>query len=472
MNAPRPLLSGFLAAALVAVPAAAIPLGAAVASVSSDPALTQDQAAGGPVAVARERWRAAAIRDGEDSPDALIAEWDYAVALTHAGDLGEAEPRWRRMMAVAAPLGADSSLLAQIRLQLAANLVRQGKAYDEAESLAVAGLPVMLAEVGEGHEIVGLGRMALATARVMQGRYAEAEAPARAAYEAALARGDGRGVAPVALLLNHVYQALDRPDDARAVMLRADPAQSAYSSRRHRLSVLRDAGRWEELAVTARDAAADWRTQVGDPLALSMAQEAELDLVSALTRIAMAGGPADFDEAATTVARVREELRAGEGGWTLARALNLEADLYLAWPGRTDLARVRVLKGEALAVIEADVGPDHPQALGQRLAYGLLLLHLDPPAAAPVLAAYYAAARRGLVAPSDWAQASVALADALAQAGLSHDAYAMVADAADALRRYARSPERRGDGQRLIDRHGRLFRTQVALAWRLAEGGG
>lgn len=415
---------------------------------------------------AEARWRAAVAAGGENSPDALIAEWDYAIALTNAGELAAAEPRWRRMIAVAEPLGEGSSLLAQIRLQLAANLVRQGKAYDEVRALALAGLPVMIAEVGESHEIVGLGRMALAVAYVMQGRYAEAEPPARAAYDAAMARGDGQGVAPLAMLLQQIYLALDRDADARAVMLGAETADSAWSSRRHRLTVLREAENWPVLAAAARDYARDWRAE-DDPLSLSMAQEAEMDLIRALTELAILGQDADFAEADRLSLRLLEERR-DSGGWDRARALTTRADLLLLWPGREDVVQATALKGEALAALEADIGPDHPVALNQRLGYGALLMLHDPAAAAPVLTVFYAAAQRGLVAPSDWAMAAGLLADALSQSGRDQAAYALVAEAAASLRGYALAPERRTDGRGLIARHDRLFRAQVALAWTLA----
>jgi hypothetical protein len=85
-----------------------------------------------------------------------------------------------------------------------------------------------------------------------------------------------------------------------------------------------------------------------------------------------------------------------------------------------DLAQNFSANGGVYAWQEADVGADHPQALSQRLTYGVLLLQLDPQAAAPVLVAYYEAAMNGLVPPDDWAVAAGLLGPRRAAAAPPH----------------------------------------------------
>lgn len=421
-----------------------------------------------PLDDAREAWAEAVAQAGPESPDALIAEWDLALMLDNAGQLAEAETHWRHMAAVAEPLGEDSSLLAQVRLRLAMNRVQQD-GYEEAIALAEAGLPVMLAEVGPDDEIVSLGRMTLATGYMMLGRYAEAEAPARAAFESALARNGGQGAAPYAMMLRQIYSALGRESDAREVMALADPAQAEYSSRQHHLTVLRESGAWADLVIAARMYADEWRAKPNDGLAAMLAEEADLDRVLALSELARIGAPVDFAEAETAVDGVIAARRARAQDWSLSRALAAKSSLYATWPGHEDYTVAAQWRGEALSAIEADVGQDHPAALAARLVYGMLLLQTDPVAAAPVLATYYDAAREGRVRADDWATAAVLLSDVLAETDEPAMAYAMLSDAADGLRAYAMAPERAADSRQTLDSNALVFRSQVGLAWTLAH---
>lgn len=423
-----------------------------------------------PVTDAEAAWRAAVAASGAESAPALGAEWTLAFALTHADRLADAEPHWRTMADAAARLfPEDAELGGQLQIQLAMNVIRQGR-YAEGADIAERALPGATAALGADSELVQLGQAALATAYMMLGDYARAEAPARAAFEAARARDGGGKAGPYAMLLQQVLSNLGRGAEARAVMARTDASDGEYSSHQQILTTYRKAGDWRRLATSARRFAADWRTAAegGDTLAASLAQEAEIDLALALTGIARAGGEADFDEATAAIQRVQRE-RAAAGGWSLSRAYNVEADLWLTWPGHEDARRARELKGLALAALEADVGADHPDALRQRLGYGVLLLFEDPAQAAPVLSVYYDAALRGLVPPDDWAVAATLLATVLAQGGDIEGGYRLAAQAADGLRDYLRAPARSEDGGRILRENDALFRTQVELAWGLSE---
>ena len=433
----------------------------ALAALAAAPAMAD------PLDDARADYETIVAAYGAESPDALIAEWDLALMLDQAGELAEAEGHWRHMAATAEPLGEDSSLLAQIRLRLAMNQVKLG-GYEEAVALNRAGLPVMLAEVGPDHEIVRMGRMSLATAHMMLGQYEEAEIPARAAFESMFAAG-GEGLAPYALMLQQIYVALGRDADARAVMALADAGEADYSSRQHHLTVLREAEAWPDLAIAARMYAAEWRALENDALAAALAEEADLDLVLALGELARIGLPVDFAEAETAVDGVVAARRTRAQDWSLARALAAKSSLYVTWPGHEDFAEAARWRGEALTAIEADVGPDHPAALDDRLVYGLLLLQTDAQAAAPVLATYYDAARQGRVRADDWATAAVLLSNVLTETGEPAMAYAMIAEAADGLRAYAMAPERSNETRQTLDSNARVFRSQVDLAWSLAH---
>lgn len=423
-----------------------------------------------PVTDAEAVWRTIVARNGAESDAALVAEWDLALALTNAGRLAEAEPHWRTMAEAADRLfPEDAELGGQIQIQLAMNVIRQGR-YAEGAGIAERALPGATAALGADSELVQLGQAALATAWMMLGDYARAEAPARAAFEAARARGDGGKAGPYAMLLQQVLRNLGRDAEAQAVMAQTDASGGEYSSRQQILTTYREAGDWPRLAASARRFAADWRmaAEGGDSLAASLAQEAEIDLALALTGIAREGGEADFDEAMAAIRRVQRE-RAATGGWSLSRALNVEAGIWLGWPGHEDALRARELKGLALTALEADVGADHPDALRQRLGYGVLLLFEDPVQAAPVLAVYYDAALRGLVPPDDWAAAATLLATVLAEGGEIEGGYRLAARAADGLRDYLRAPARSEDGGRILRENDALFRTQVQLAWGLSE---
>lgn len=426
-------------------------------------------AAADPVTDARAAWQAQVAKAGAESAEALGAEWDLAQALTNAGDLAGAEPHWRDMAAAAERLfPGDAELRGQLQIRLAMNVIQQGR-YAEGAALAEAALPAATAAMGADSELVGLGQAALATAYMLMGDFARAEAPGRAAYESAMSRDGGARAGPYAMLLQQIYAALGREDEGRAVMALTNPEGVDYSARQHELTVYRESGDWRRLAGAARRYAADWRAETGDVLALQLAQEAEIDLADALLDAARAGAPASFDEASAAISRVNAEHAAdGASGWSRARGLNTEADLYLFWPGHEDYDRATRLKGLALTALEADIGPDHPQALSQRLTYGVLLLQSDPQAAAPVLGAYYDAALNGLVPPDEWAAAAGLLGGILAEADPAMG-YHLTAGAAEGLTAYALAPERAAGGRRVLRRHDALFRTQVDLAWGLSE---
>lgn len=423
-----------------------------------------------PVTEARAAWQAQVAAGGADSEAALGAEWDLTMALTDAGDLAGAETHWRNMGAAARRLfPGDAELRGQMQIRLAMNVVQQGR-YAEGAALAETALPDIVETMGPGHELVGLGYAALATAYVMLGDFERAEAPARAAYESAMSRDGGARAGPYAMLLQQVYSALGREDEGRAVMALANPENVDYSARLHELTVYRESGDWRRLAVAARRHAADWRVATGDPLARQLAQEAEIDLTGALLDAARAGEAASFDEASAVIGRVNAERAAdGASGWSRSRGLNTEADLYLFWPGQEDYDRATRLKGEALSALEADIGPDHPQALSQRLSYGVLLLQSDPQAAAPVLVAYYEAAMNGLVPADEWASAAGLLGRVLAEGGSPDTGYHLAAGAARGLTDYALTPGRGEGGRRALRQRDAIFRVQVDLAWGLSE---
>ena len=423
-----------------------------------------------PVDDARTEWQAAVASGGQNSPGALMAEWEYANALSHAARYAEAVPVWRRMVGVAEQrVGPENQLLVRLRIQMAMDLI-QTHGEVEAEQLLLAALPHAEDALGANAEMTMLGQAALATIRMGQGRYDEAETPARIAFDIARVRDGGARVAPIAIILRQIYINLGRETDAREVMALADPSSRTGSSQQFDLANLRAAGDWTGLAATARTAAAERRAS-SHPLDLALAEEAELDLVDALSAINRAGGRADYDEALRTARAVRiarEERRAD--GWGLARAMNAEADLLLFWPGHEDPAAGLELKGRALAAAESDVGPRHPAALNQRLIYGMLLFHNDPQAAAPVLAEYYQAALDGEVPADDWARGATLLAGVMAQAGEPALAYGLTRDAAAGLHAYVRAPERGQDARAALRTNSSLFRAQVEHAWGYGEG--
>lgn len=431
-------------------------------------ALALSTLAAGPVAAdpvtdARAAWQAQVATTGAGSAEALGAEWTLAQALTEAGRLEEAEPHWRTMLAAAETrFTDDTGLRIQIQLQLAMNLVRQSR-YDEGSALAMAVLPEATALFGPTDERVGLANATLGTAYMLQGRYDLAEPPMRAAFENALARDGGGRAGPYALLLQQIYTALGRETEARAVIALTDPDQQD-SGRQYALTGYREAGDWPRLAQAARTWAADWRMR-NDALARDLAQEAEIDLARAQLELARAGQGADFEEADAVIARVVSERTIGRGGWSLARALNVRADMALSWPGHEDFAAGVRDKGLALDAMVADVGPDHPDALNQALIYGALLLQSDPQAAAPVLAGWYDAGLRGLVPPDDWSTGAALLAGVLALNGDASAGYRLAAGAAMTLRDWALAPERRDNQRGLLRRRVGIFRTQVDLAW-------
>ena len=71
--------------------------------------------------------------------------------------------------------------------------------------------------------------------------------------------------------------------------------------------------------------------------------------------------------------------------------------------------------------------------------------------------------------PEDWAIAASLLSTILAEGGQPESGYQLAAAAAAGLRDYVLAPSRSEDTRRILRRNDELFRTQVALAWGLAE---
>lgn len=413
-------------------------------------------------AVAAARRAFAKARLGPGGPDGaagINARWALARALEDEQRWGEAEAEYRVLEALfAAQVAPEDRNLIAIRQRIAA--VQVGR-EDFAGALETA-LPTYanaLTVYGADHEVTQDLRMAVAASLARLGRYAESEPYARAGFDHMRAHGDAQGAADIAATLALIYRRLERPDEARAVLLLVegdDPLRR----------LINEAERAEEPVGEA----AAWR-RVVEALPADSADRTDYELKLAFA-LSMTRDPAATGEAATLARALAARGRAGGDVELVAQAEQILADALTAEVG------------ENVAASDTALGVARRQ-VEQALAGG------DPEATAVVKARVYLAMTAAAQKRFDIAVAELDLIDgwiAGHPGGLDAQTVAYtaltrafvlgerqdLAGAYHALERTSRATQAvalsrtDGSGRSHLNHWSGLFRTQVRWAWRYA----
>lgn len=419
-------------------------------------------------------YRKALAGSGATSAATLMAQWNWANALTDADQDVDAEAQYRALRATMLTRGAvegDDNLLA-LDARIANSLTRTRR-WAEAEVLARATYNTARSRHDADNSLVDEPRTTLATVLLKLGRYVEAETLARASFDRARAQGRDADAAALAVALSSIYGALDRPEDAREILISVGTADDEDTAR---IRQARDDRNWPELERLTR--AAMSRTIEVGPLA-----RLRDSLLTALIQQGTAGSPEKLVEA-ETFARANLALYQAAGD----RERAASAQVALAWvlealgTGPTlALERRREalqLNRAALATYVDLYGADHPETLSKAVlvalsesAFALTVGDVDGMTAA---ANRVAAIKRQVLAsvigdPRDAALLAMTEGVLRGKSGDTAAAYRGVAEAARLFQDHALEPARRDRARALLQDNADLFRVQVLTAWKLGH---
>ena len=451
-------------------------IGALALVLAAESAIAQDQqVAAAPAAAApaglERLYRKAVSTSGESSAAALMAHWRWANALTDADLNAEAEAEFRSLRATLLSRDAvegDDNILA-LDARLANSLTRQRR-FAEAEVLARSVYDVARARHDASSPLVDEPRTTLATALMKLGRYAEAESLARASYERARALGQVADASALAVGLATIYEAMDRPNDARAILIAAGAADEEVIAR---ILAAEDAGDWPRVEALAR-ATLEQVADVGPETRL------RASLLEAVVQQVLTVSPERLPEA-EALARAdlaRDEAegdreRVAGSATRLARILGIEPP-----EGSSPARRLEALNlyRRGLSTLQEIYGPDHPEVLSKAvsvaMAEGLYAVSDGDPSSQIATADRIADVKQQVLAslggdPRDAAMLAMTEGIVRGQAGNLAAGYAGIAEAAQRFQAHALEPARRDQTRGLLQDNAQLFRIQVKAAWRL-----
>ncbi len=449
-----------------ALPALIVLLSAGTLTPSGALAATQAVApAETPALMAARRLYAKALKEpqGEQGTAAINARWTLATQLVENSLFAEGEAEFRGLEAILLPrLGADDRNLIAIQSQIANARLGQEK-WAEAAEIALPAYERALALYGPDHATTHDLRMAMASSLANLKRYAESEPYARAGFDYLRRTGGDQDAADIAATLALIYDRLDRPDEARAVMRLVegdDPIRRLFN----------DAERTEDPADEARA----WQ-RVLDALPTDDARRTDVEVKLAFA-LAMSGSAEDPGPAREAVARARTLLaRAEADGLTELRdQANQILALGLALLDDEDAAageQARAIALERLETARRTMGDNHKSTIDARLYYAMMASLQLPPeivlAELDIVDAWIEA-NPGAFDAQTVAFAAMARAAVLGEKKDLGGAYRAMARATGAMQSVAL--ERIDHSRRAyLDHWGRLFQVQVKWAWRYSD---
>jgi tetratricopeptide (TPR) repeat protein len=434
---------------------------AALCLFSASPAAAQDDT---DTAAARRAFAKARLGPGgEDGAAGLNARWALARALEDDSRFAEAEREYRALETRLAPQSTpDDRNLMTVRQRIANVQVGQ-EHFEAALETARPVYAQALSTYGPDHAVTQDLRLALAASLARLERYAESEPYARAGFDYMRAHGDDQGAADIAATLALIYRKLERPDEARAVLLLVegeDPVRRLFNAA-------------ERAADPAQEALA-WR-RVLEMLPPDSAQRTDVELKLAFA-LSMAGSDADPGPS-------REAAEMARGLIVRGRAANLpdvvsQAEQILAnalthltaedgTASSTTLAVAQSRLAEALATGD----PDRKAVIDARVYLAMAATAMERfDLASPELDRIDAwiAAHPGGVNAQTVAYAAMTRAVILGRQEDLAGAYHALDRTSRATRAVALA-RTDGSGRSHLRHWSELFRTQVRWAWRYAD---
>ncbi len=415
------------------------------------------------VLAARQRLaKVGAGPEGDTANAAINARYQLGVTLENDGRFAEAEAEYQILVTLLTPRLAPNDRNMIALGQRMANVQVGQEHFEAALATARPAYDQALAELGTDHEVTQDLRLALAASLARLGRYGEREPFARAAFDRMRAQGDEQGAADIAATLALIYERLERPNEARAVLRLVegdDPLRRLINTAERAEDPALEAEAWRRvLEVLPADSADRFDTELKLAFALAMsatdanpapAREAATLTRDLIQRAGQAGRTDIVDQAEQVLSTALIHLTAEEGDAE-------QTSLAVAQRGLTEaLARG---DADSRAVVMARLYLAMTAASQRR--FDLASPELDR------LEAWIAAHPGGLDAQS---QGYVAITRAFVQ-GEQDDlagAYGALSQASRATQAAALG-RTDGSGREQLNHWSDLFRTQVRWAWRYA----
>lgn len=437
--------------------------------------------AGDPIARAQATWEMASA-GGAETAAALTARFALADALGSAGRHEEAEGHWAALSPVVRRLtGKGSSEDVIIQSRRAESLSALGR---DARAVAVAdpGLALALRRFGPDSLHTERLRLALATAAMRQGRFAEAVPWMEASLDYNVKAGDLTSARVVGDALARAYAALDRSADERGVRIRmaglgGDAEAMSAEEREQALAdaaaLARSREAFEAAIEPARELARLRRERLGEADGLTL--DADYDLADTL---ALASGRRLEDprttEAEALYRRVMDLRRGPDDRSRIGRARAVdglgELLTFTSTPGEPRFAEGLALILEALEMAATDLGDGHSTVHSRLIVAAYQLIQAGRTTEAGVLLDRLtaAAAAGHRVSPQMRGMAALIQARLAYASGGRAATYRQVALAADAFRSRAIETGDSAEMRRSLNDWSFLYQTQVMMAWRTA----
>lgn len=418
-----------------------------------------------PALLAARRLYAKALKEpqGEQGTAAINARWALATELTNADRHAEAEVELKGLEAsLLARPGVDDRNLIAIQARIANAQVGQ-EHWAEAAETALPAYQRALALYGPDHATTQDLRMAMAASLTRLERLVESEPYARAGFDYLRRNGGDQEAADLATVLALIYEKLNRPDDARAVLRLVetdDPIRRLINE--------------AERAESREDRVRAWR-RVLDALPEGDARRIDVDtkLTFALGMSASRENPEPAREA---VQRARALLAHAEanGLADLKAEANQLLSMGLAVLGDEDADAGHQALAMALDRLETarrELGEDDQETADRRVYYAMVAANQGRvDIALPELDRLdiWIAAYPGAFEAQTVAFVAMTRAFILGGRGDVAGAYRATARTTDTMQGIAL--EQIDQSRRAyLDHWGRLFQVQVRWAWRYAD---
>ncbi|MBJ7485131.1 hypothetical protein [Brevundimonas sp.] len=406
--------------------------------------------------------KARAGPQGEGAAAAINARWNFATQLVENSRFAEGEIEFRAIEAILLPRpDTDDRNLIAIQARIANAQLGQ-EHWAEAAETALPAYQRALALYGPDHATTHDLRMSMGASLARLERYAESEPYVRAGFDYLRRTGGDQDAADIAATLALIYNRLNRPDEARAVVRLVEGADPI--------------GRLINVAARAdnpADEAAAWRGVLDAlPAGDERRSEMEVKLAFALAMSASSSNPEPAREAA---ARMRVLLAYAQANALpeLAREAHAVLGMALGSLEEEDAAageEAMTIALDRLETARRELGEDHRDTVSRRLYYAMVAASQQQAAIGlPELdrVEAWVGAHPGAFDNQNLVFISMTRALLLGAQGDTRGAYRAMARTTGAMQGVALEQIDQSR-KAYLDRWGGLFQAQVKWAWRYA----